>query len=76
VRTERQTRTPQFPGRGQKTERCPDCEYEERLNLLGQPIYNRALGIQQTFGCETCQGTGRVPRALKGVDPYEIPKKG
>lgn len=59
-----------------KTERCPDCEIEGRLNLLGQPVYNAALGFQLTLGCETCDGSGRVGRALVGVDPYEIPKKG
>jgi hypothetical protein len=50
--------------------RCPDCEYEGRLQSDGRARVRggsfagatRYVGaIRATWGCETCRGTGRVP---------------
>jgi len=79
-RPREETREPNFPGRNFRHDRCPDCELEERLNIVGQPIFLKDIGIQKTLGCETCGGTGHVNRIATldgvGIDPYEIPRRG
>ena len=71
-----------FPGRDEKTERCPDCEENSSvvqstadapLDLLGKSRFDRSRGIPRTIGCETCGGTGRVPKGWRG-DEYELPE--
>lgn len=78
-RPRHQPGTPTFPGRNFRYERCEDCEIEERLNIVGQPIFVKDIGIQKTLGCETCGGTGHMPRLGTldgvGIDPYEIPRR-
>lgn len=62
-----------------KTERCPDCEVEWRLDVLGHPIRRwitirgkRHLLFSATHGCETCGGTGRVRlEDRRRRDPYD-----
>lgn len=56
------------------TQRCPDCEDRDALNAVGlprphpwysQPLKNPSRAIRGrlhlSLGCETCEGTGRVP---------------
>jgi hypothetical protein len=78
-RPPKQEREPQFPGRDVTDERCPDCDIDERLNAVGQRRFDERYGIPVTMGCETCGGTGRVPRVRgadgKAVDPMELTPK-
>jgi hypothetical protein len=84
---QRETRQPTFVSR--HDERCPDCEFHGRLDTSGRPVPRHSqplrpvsgripYGVTMCFGCETCDGTGRVKarRARKGCksnDPMEIP---
>lgn len=57
--------------------RCPDCEIEGRLNLVGVGRLHR--GAWLPYKCDTCKGKGRIPliakvrAGCKTSDPYEIP---
>ena len=55
---------------------CPDCNYHDRIDGTGKPRFQE--GVLRTAGCESCNGTGRVPaeKYRDRIDPYMIPKKG
>ena len=76
-------REPRFPGRDEKTEACPDCNVDDRIDGMNHPRKGRApwsepagsLAKGKQRGCQTCGGTGRVPKEKREgrfTDDYEV----
>lgn len=42
-----------------RTESCQDCAVENRLNIMGLPLYDAKRGLRLTNECENCNGSGR-----------------
>ena len=75
-------REPTFSGRGEHDVPCPDCSTDDRVFASGKsktrPPWSEpsgSLAPVKDHGCETCKGSGWVPRESSD-DPYDRDAEG